>query len=47
VMQIGEPAHPVQATLITAINLGLRLLLTFLFSRSATAILQHFMEDGS
>jgi hypothetical protein len=47
VTQIGDPAHPVQASLITAINLGFRFLLTFLFARSATTIFQHFMEDGS
>jgi len=47
VMQIGEPAHPVQESLITAINLGFRFLLTLLFVRSATAIFQYFMEDGS
>jgi hypothetical protein len=44
VMQIGDPPHPVQASLITAINLGLRFLCTDLFAFSATAIFQLFLE---
>ena len=44
-MQIGELAQPVQASLITAISLGLRFLCTDLFARSATAIFQLFTGE--
>jgi len=44
VTQMGDPPHPVQASLITASIFGFRFLLTLLFAFSATDIFQRLME---